>query len=495
MGGGRGSRFGTGRGMGGGWGGFGGGRGPPRPQGWETVDRSMQACVFFAQGKCTKGEACPFSHSKPTEGGYNQAPVSAPASQPLAAPGGRLQPVPAGPPLARTPATRDGDAHAPQTEVTAPAAVRTNGVIISSAGFSGGGRGLASASVTERNGGLSSSQGSAFGGGTTGPAAVVGGAGPTSYMTGRTGQQARVPVSLDKRQDTPGQAGIIALPDGGFVTRKRAAELQLGRDEDSAAEPRQVRQRDGREHGRAQERRPALRLGNGSATPGGRVSIMDRLGPAKQSPERASARARVVAPTRPRPEVPRQPVRKREEPRQHTTPVERPVLQTSSPSLLPTSRVQSSVRLTRRTESGRGDGASQASRPTAGTQRQKSSGLDFKIPTLDEIKSRKAKAEAAAPEAAKRREMRAGTTAKGSPGYADSKEREPDTTTVANQSIAAIVSDPLTSRSSAPAAAAEVQTPVVEPAPAAFLAPAPTPAQSDPPQLDAEDMDEFSEWL
>lgn len=487
MGGGRGGRFGAGRGMGGGRGGFGGGRGPPRAQqGWETVDRSKQACVFFAQGKCTKGEACPFSHSNPAEGVYNQAPVAAPPSQPAPA-----VPVSAGPPLTRMPAARDGVAQ--QTEVKAAAAVGTNGVTTSSAGFSGKARGLGGASVAERNGpGLSSNQVGAFGGGTTGPAAVAGGAGNASYVTGRNGQQARVHAPSDQRQETPGHTGIIALPDGGFVTRKRAAELQLGRDERSATEPRQVRQRDGREHTRAQEHRPALKTGNGGVVPGGRMSIMDRLGPAKQSPERASARARVVAPTRPRPDVAGQPVRKREEPRQHTTPVERPVLQTASPSSLPRSRVQSSVRLTRRTESGRGDGASalQATRPTAATQQQKSSALDFKIPTLDEIKSRKAKAEGAAPPAAKRREARPEKKAKGGQGYAGSKEREPDTTT-----SAAAVPDAPTPYSSAQAAAVEVQTPVVEPVPVPAPAPAPTAVQSGPPQLDAEDMDEFSEWL
>lgn len=474
MGGGRGGRFGTGRGMGGGRGIFGGGRGLPRAQqGWETVDRSQQACVFFAQGKCTKGEACPFSHSNPAEEGHNQAPVSTPTSQPQGVTGGQVQPVSAGPPLARMPAARDSGV--PQMEVEAAAvAVGTNGVRLSSTGFSTKARGPASASVAGgRNGpGLSPNQVGAFGGGTTGPAAVAGSASKMSFVTGRNGQQqARVPAaSLDQHQETPGHAGIIALPDGGFVTRKRAAELQLRRDERSEPEPRQVRQRDGREHGRAQERGPALRLGNGGVTPSGRVSIMDRLGPAKkQSPERAPTRARVEASARPRPEAPGQQGRKREEPRQHsTTPVEHPVL-----------RVQSSARLTRRAESGRGDGISalQVTRPTAAKQQHKSPALDFKIPSLEEIKSRKAKAEGAAPEAAKRRE--------GGPGR---KERKPVTTLSAKQSVP----DVLTPHSSARAVAAELQTPVEE------LAPAPTNAPtvpSDPPQLDAEDMAEFSEWL
>ncbi|CAN0518840.1 unnamed protein product, partial [Ectocarpus sp. 12 AP-2014] len=56
----------SGRGMAAGRGGFGGGRGGPRSQGWETVDRSKQTCVFFVQGKCTKGDACPFSHAIPS---------------------------------------------------------------------------------------------------------------------------------------------------------------------------------------------------------------------------------------------------------------------------------------------------------------------------------------------------------------------------------------------------------------------------------------------
>lgn len=492
MGGGRGGRFGTGRGMGGGRGGYGGGRAPPRAQGWEPVDRSKQACVFFAQGKCTKGEACPFSHSNPAEGGYNQASVSAPPSQPQAAPGGRFQPLSAGRPLAHMPAARDGDA--PQTEIQAAVPGGTNGVKISSLGLSGKGRGVASSSVAERSGpGLSSNQIVTVGGGTAGPAAVVGGAGKASFTTGRNGQQARGAASYDQRRETPGHTGIIALPDGGFVTRKRAAELQLGRDDRSATEPRHVRQRDSREQGRAQERNPASRSGNGGVAPGGRVSIMDRLGPAKQSPERPSTRVRVVAPNRLRPEVPGQPLQKREEPRQHTTPLDRPVLQTSSPSPLPRSRVQSSARFTRRTESGRGDGVSalQVTRPTAATQQQKSPTLDFKIPTLDEIKSRKAKAEGAAPEAAKKREGRPDTMEKDGQGYAGSKERKPDTTTSSNQSGTAVVSVALTPHSSGSPVAAEVQTPVVGPAPT----PAPTAVQSHPPQLDAEDMDEFSEWL
>lgn len=490
MGGGRGGRFGSGRGSGGR--GFVGGRAPPRAQGWETVDRSKQACVFFAQGKCTKGDACPFSHATSAIGGVSQpvvghtperAAVAEGQVQPTAAdtPLSRLPPAAADPPLSRIPVGHNGDR--PRTE--ASASERTNGVSIGSTGLSSQGGALASASVAGRNGpGPSSNQDDAFGGGTfaTGPAAAVLSTTKT-HLTDRNGQT-RATASLNQRQETQGHAGIIALPDGGFVTRKRAAELQLGRDERCVTKPRQSRQRNDREQGRAQERRSALLSGNRGSPPSGRVSIMDRLGPAKQATERAPTKERIVGPVRTRPEVPGQQARKRELLRQHTS-VERPMVLTPSPSLLPRSRALGSTRPTRRAEGGRGDGVSTSpvARLTTMPQQQKSTALDFKIPTLDEIKSRKAKAEGP-PEAAKKREERSEHMSKVGQGLSANKDTKPDRAASGSFSRAAVstaVESPLISTA---VASAEVH--ISAPGPAVM---------SNPPQLDAEDMDEFSEWL
>lgn len=497
IGGGRGGRFGGGRGMGVGRGGF-GGRAAGRGQGWEAVDRSKQACVFFAQGKCTKGDACPFSHANPAEGSVNQAPVSGQPPQPETTPVGRLPPAAIGPPPTRMTTGHNGVV--PRTEINAPAG--TNGVRLGgSAGFSAQRGNPASAAAAGQNGATSFDQGGgAF---AVSPAVVVGGA---SKATGGSGQ-ARVSASSNRHQEASGHTGIIALPDGGFVTRKRAAELQLGRNEVPETDARQVRQRDGREQSRTQERRPELMAGGSrGAQPGGRVSILHRLGPAKPAPERAAperaapTRTRAVAPTRARPEVPVLEARKREGPRQHATPAERQVAQDSSVSSLPRSRGLASALPTRRTESGRSDGVSTSpvARPSGLTQHQKhkkSTALDFKIPTLDEIKSRKAKAEGAT-----KREGKSNDVVKSDRDYAGSKESKPDPITSASGfSHSAVVPDVPTSHSSAPAGTAEAQPPVEvqTPVPVQTPAPAPAPAAhiSDPPQLDAEDMAEFSEWL
>lgn len=500
MGGGRGGRFGSVRGMGAGRG-FVGGRASPRT-GWEAVDRSKQACVFFAQGKCTKGDACPFSHATSAAGGLSPAPVVGHAPQraglsrgrpQLAAadmPPSRLQPATAGPPLSSmTGGKNDGR---PRTEASTSG--RTNGVNIGSAGLSGQGGGRVSASVAGRNEpGPSSNQDGAYGGRTlaTAPAAVVLGASKT-HVAGRNGQ-ARATASLNQRQDAPGHTGIIALPGGGFVTRKRAAELQLERDEHSETKPRRLRQRDDREQGRAQqERRSALPPGDRGMPQGGRVSIMDRLGPAKQAPEMAPTKEMIVGPVRTRPVVPVQQAPKREVPRQQTTSFERAVVQTPSLSLMPRSRALGSARPTRRTAGGRGDGVSTSpvARLTAGKQQQKSTALDFKIPSLNEIKSRKAKAEGAAPEATKKREARAEKDCKNGQGLSARKDNKPDRAIPHSFSRAAVVTEVVSPRTSTAVANAEVRIS------AGVNTPAPVPAvQSNPPQLDAEDMDEFSEWL
>lgn len=494
MGGGRGGRFGSGRGVSGGRG-FVGGRAPPRPQGWEAVDRSKQACVFFAQGKCTKGDACPFSHATSAAGGVSEAPMAGHPPQRTGVPEGRLEQAAVDPPLSRMSAGQNNDR--PRTEPSAPE--RTNGVSMGSAGLPGRGGGLARASVAGRNGtgpssNQSSNQDGSFSDGNfaTGPAVVVVGASKT-HVTGRNGQ-ACAPGSLNQRQEAPGHTGIIALPDGGFVTRKRAAELQLGRDERSETKPRQTRQRDDREQARGQERKSALLSGNRGVPPGGRVSIMDRLGPAKQAPEKEPTKERIVGLVRTRPEVPGQHARKRELSRQHTPverPVVRPVVQTPSPSLLPRSRALGSARPTRRAESGRGDNVSTSPvvRSTAVTQQQKSTALDFKIPTLDEIKSRKAKAEGAAPKAAKKWVDRPEKMSKNGQGLSANKDGKPDRVTPGSFSRAAVATEVVSPRSSVAVAGAEILIPAE-----VHTAPAPT-VQSSLPQLDAEDMDEFSEWL
>lgn len=472
MGGGRGGRFGGGRGMAAGRGGFGGGRGGPRSQGWETVDRSKQTCVFFVQGKCTKGDACPFSHAIPSEGGVSQAAEANHPPQSAVVPEGRPQPPAMDSSPAPVPAARKDSVQQTKTSASEATqggvmnAMRIPGQSSASVRVSGTGREEAG-SFPRRVG--------AFGDGASkaDPTLAVASAGK-AYVTARNGQ-ARATSSSDQRQEAP---GIIVLPDGGLVTRKRAAELQLRKDERGDAGARNVRQLDGREQGRAQERRPVA-SGSRGVLPVGRVPILDRLGPMKQASDTGPTTERIVAPARIRREAPTLQARKREEPRPHIAPVERPGLQPSSSSSLPRSRVMASALPTRRTGAGWGgdsDSTSAIARPAAMAQR-KSSALDFKIPTLDEIKSRKAKAEVVAPRVATKRDQ----TLSASNGE-----------------------KPMTATPAAPAAVEEaptapnsvVSTTVGEQPSLPLPAPAPTPTvQSDPPQLDAEDMDEFSEWL
>lgn len=463
MGGGRGGRFGGGRGMGGGRGGFGGGRGPGRAHGWETVDRSKQACVFFAQGKCTKGDACPFSHVTP-EAGVSQIPVVSQPPQRTGIPEGRLPQGTARAPLATGPAARNGNML--EADTGTPQGVNRGKK--STTGFPGQSSPHAGTPPASRNGRQGSQNDDAFvsDAHTT---SVVGGAEKTN-PNGPNDQPARAAAPLNPRKNAPGHTGIIALPDGGFVTRKRAAELQLGKDERPETNPRQVRQR---EVSQPQERRPSV-SGNRSVPSGPRVSIMDRLGPAKQASETISTRGNVTArPVRVRAEAQ---ARTRAEARPRITPTERPIAQTLLPPSLSKSRGLASARPMRHTEGGRSSGVhtSTVGRPPAPAQR-KSPTLDFKITTLGEIKSRKAKAEgAAAQEPATRADARpertiervngpsaskADTVASGSVGRASSQEEKPQP--------------------------AQVQT----------HAPAPTTAGHEAPQLDAEDMDEFSEWL
>ena len=349
----RGGRFATGRGMGGGRGVFAGGRGGSRPQAWEATDRSKMPCVFFAQGKCAKGDACPFSHATPAEGSNHQEadPVNPP--QRAALPDGRVRPGP-GQPFAHTPTGRDDIL--PQSEQLGPD--RINGVGIGRPSHSGHGEDLLRTSALRRSEPEPPRhQDSKFRGAplTTDSPAVFG-AGGKAYVGGpsrhlpvqaavrtmkpstettaacsnmhrpATGHQqrdlflgghdqARTAAPLQQREKAPSQAGIIALSDGGFVTRKRAAELQLLKDDRSEAEPRRVRPRDGREQVRAQEPRPRPGMPESwAAPPGGKLSILDRLGPAKQSSASAPARERAVGPVQSRPGVPGPPFRAREDP-------------------------------------------------------------------------------------------------------------------------------------------------------------------------------------
>ncbi|CAN0253445.1 unnamed protein product [Scytosiphon promiscuus] len=470
MGGGRGGRFGGGRGMGGGRGGFGGGRGPTRAQGWEAVDRSKQACVFFAQGKCTKGDACPFSHATPTQGSVGQAPVSGQPVQRTGIPDGRLPPATAGASRAAGSAGRNGDSLQAGTsalEVVTGETRRTAGFSVQSAPHSHN-------PPAGRDGQPISQKDDAAANGV--PTIVVVKGAEKTYPYRRNGQAARVADPLEERKETPGRTGIIALPDGGFVTRKRAAELQLGRDERRETSPRQVRQRDDRGVVRPQERR-STSSGNRGAPSGSRVSIMDRLGPAKQVLDVTSTRGKVPSgPVGNRAEVPRLQARSQEEGRRHSTPVERPPAQTSSPPSLPKSRGLASARPTRHTEGGRSGGGNTSIVSRPASAQRKSPSLDFKITTLGEIKSRKAKAGGGtASEAAKKEDT--------GPGKKMERVRRPSSI-----KADAPLSGGVVRATTQEALPDEVQRDVP--------ASTPTPVvQSDPPQLDAEDMDEFSEWL
>lgn len=341
--------------MGGGRGVFAGGRGGSRPQAWEAADRSKQPCVFFAQDKCVKGDACPFSHATPAEGGNHQEanPVNPP--QRAAVPDARVRPGP-GQPFAHAPAGRDDTL--PHTEQLGPD--RTNDVGIGRPSHSGHGEDLQHTSALRRSDpGPPRHQDSKFRSAplTTGSPAMFG-AGGKAYVGGPSRQlpvqaavrtmkpstetsaassnmhkpgtghqqrdlfqgghdQARSASPLQQREKASSQAGIIALSDGGFVTRKRAAELQLLKDDRSEAEPRRVRPRDGRGQVRAQDPRPGMSESRG-VPPGGKLSILDRLGPAQQSPASAPARERAVGPVQSRPGIPGLPFRAREDPpRQH----------------------------------------------------------------------------------------------------------------------------------------------------------------------------------
>ena len=422
---------------------FGGGRGNSRAP-TEAVDRSKQTCVFFAQGICTKGDACQFSHATLQENGAGQAMNRAIGSGNEPQRTGSAEEH-----ILVMPGSRNGDV---------PEQIKVGGADgIGTAFFGSAVRGTEERPPVVRLGGASTSMhiGTALGSDpfSAAPPVMIGGDGKT-YVVGPDGlvpldavmrtmaatgkdtqstpstaprnpatvepqqrstihvrnERSRVAVTpqsslqaLDKDKD-PQKSGIITLPGGGFVTRKRAAEMQLLGEGRGGKDLRCIRQRDAREQVNQHDRLRA----EGKAAPqaSGRPSIMDRLGPAKQqsvTSVTSTSWERVVGPKMIRPEVPAQSSRKREEPRQLSAPVDRPRdgPQVNRPSPLSRSQALGTSRSTRRLDDGSGQGTPAGTvvttRPTV--QHKPASSLDFKISTLDEIKTRKAKAKVKAEEA------------------------------------------------------------------------------------------------
>lgn len=328
-------------------------------------------------------------------------------------------------------------------------------------------------------------------------------------------EQPRATAAINAPEKAGVQTGIITLPDGGFVTRKRAAELQRLGTTPAEKDLRRVRQRGGQDpHNQPQERRsrmPESRSGMPESRgapesrvspesrgapppqPGNRVSVKYRLGPAKNALISAPTRETVVGPRRSRLEPPCQLARKREEPPQRSGPIDhsRSAPQVAAPSMLARSQARDVTRPTRRLDGGgglqtasTGRGGPSTSRPTP--QRTKAV-LDFKIPTLGEIKSRKAKAEVegakAVPQIMKLKTDVAVNSAKAAPQREGAETMAKELPTSKGSSFEA-----LHVGWCPPPSAKEERAP--EPAPS----PAPV-VPSNTPQLDAADMDEFSEWL
>lgn len=531
--------------MGSGRGVFAGGRGGSRSPIWEAVDRSQQPCVFFGQGKCTKGDSCQFSHASAVESGSNRATDSSSASPRTDTPEERVQ-ARAEHHSARTQTTlnsgtpqtsgdgREGtnavrvsktDSAGQVLDVARPPAERRSRPSSPAERLSGppslAERRSGPSPPEERRSGPSSQRDSAVGGvpSTMGPPLVVGGDGNT-YVIGPDGPvlleavmrtmaaakgesiatssathketnvepkqhmtkshdisyQARGAASSRLSEKAPTQSGVIALPDGGFMTRKkRAAELQLLRD-DRCEKDRLVRQRHVREQEKVQERRPGMSENRG-APGGGRVSIMDRLGPAKQAQGRQTTTQRPVGPSaRSWSAAPDHPITRKQETRQHSAPVDRSKnsAQPSPSSVLSRAQALGTARSTRWVEGGKGDiafsGKGLVARPTV---QRKAAALDFKIPTLGEIKSKKAKAEETGAAATTKPEGRVAVKPNPYNGFSATQGNNGAT---------------VTPKTSSPTVAKDVQN--------TEGAPSPEPAvQPVLPKLDAADMDEFSEWL
>lgn len=515
--------------MGGGRGTFAGGRGNLRPSPLGGVDRSTLPCVFFAQGKCTKGDACPFSHA--AQGMGSNAGADAATSKP---PDSFHA-------LQRADISR-GRVQVNQEEAQSACmtSCSENGIPLhrNTIGESGtGGSNLATelrgvnSGQNQQDSDLVSDaaprsnkqlrHGDAFGSMpfATGPPVVRGADGATYVLgpdgpvpleavvrtmgagqaTGVGGSAPRKGSSPDERQGTAygdrndqgrrlhpenkvsSQGGIIAMPDGGFMTRKRAAELQVG-DSRCSKQIRQIQQRETMEQESTRERTS----GNHENKPiptGSRGSIMDRLGPARPLQGRGTVAERSTGLVQSRVEAAAQISSKRDETRQHSSPIERrkSVVHTLATSTLSRSQALASGRQTRRPDAWRAGGVVSVdgglARPTAtakSTGTKTSTALNFTVPTLDEIKSRKAKSQGSG-----------AVPAKANVGEKNIEHKGQQPTTKAQGT---------TPESGLPA---RTPSPSYKEAPSDNPAP-PFPASTVQPseqQLYAADMDEFSEWL
>lgn len=102
--------------------------------------------------------------------------------------------------------------------------------------------------------------------------------------------------SLHTSEKAPSQGGVIALPDGGFITRKRAAEMHL-RDGSSESQVRHVRQRELGKHEKPRPQHVGVPESRVTAAGSSRGSIMDRLGPARPTQGRSAIADRANAPS------------------------------------------------------------------------------------------------------------------------------------------------------------------------------------------------------
>lgn len=529
--------------MGAGRGAFAGGRGSSRPSPWDAIDRSAQPCVFFAQEMCTKGDSCPFSHAAAGSGNDSNG-------QRISQESDTSHTLPRGDTLAVRVQTQ-ADTNVVSVAETPHGEKHLNQVLDSAQT----GNGLPNQDGVV--GSVSSSGGPPLVKGSDGAMYVIGPDGPVALDAvvrtmgvGRgtsaappdlpkqsalpekresiyqgTSDQRRASGILRPAQETakksdnalvlntpdraPTQGGVIALADGGFITRKRAAEMQL-RDDSSDRRVRQIRQREVGDQEKSREHQGGVPETRSVATGSSRGSIMDRLGPARPTQgrtpiaDRATAPARLARPTQgripptvragalgparqqhigvPTAEKAPNPVRirteagKREEKRQHNAPPPDRVKissQTFVSSALSIPQVLGTTRQTQRSGGGRGDGGSVIKGLGTSTPTSKSSALDFKVPTLDEIKSRKAKA--------------ARGTVKATIVTPQDKTREkPEGRSMEEKSDMA--RKDMESPAQGPSSPAPPLPGVTMPSPGAAAPPI-------EPQLHAADMDEFSEWL
>lgn len=452
---------------------FTGGRGSSRAP-LEAVDRSKQSCVFFAQGKCTKGDACPFSHASPLNDATGQAVsrgIGPDNEQKRAGIQGEYTKPVSEQPFEAISIGRNDDMHEQIKDGQANGTVAFRGAAVRSneeraPGMQMSGANLSPPTDVEVGPGPFSA----------GPPVVIGGDGKT-YVVGPEGlvpldavmrtmastskenststpsstppnpttaqphqrstlndsnDRARVTVASNPSQPqtlekASGKSGIITLPDGGFVTRKRAAKMKLLDDVYGEKDFKCVRERNAQEQSVRHERRLEKTEGRATVQAGGRPSIMDRLGPAKQPPGTATSAEKVVAPPRTRSEAPGQPAKMREEPRQPSTLVDRlrDGSQVNRPFPLSRPKSLGTARPTRRLDESAGQTALPR-KPTVArpTVNHNTASLDFKVPTLDEIKSRKRKAEKARVEETAKKTTKIGYKVGTDTRSADSKVAE-----------------------------------------------------------------------